>query len=109
MNKVMLVGRLVKEPELKAFEDNFLCKFTLAVNTGHINSKGEKEVDFIPVALWGKRAETFNKYMKKGNMVSISGKLKIRNFEVDGNRKYVTEVVAENFQFLEWNNKNEMV
>lgn len=104
MNKVLLVGRLVRDPELKHLESNGknLCNFTIAVNRNYTNSKGEKEADFIPVVVWGKFAETVSIYMKKGSLISVAGRLQIRNYDgKDGNKKYVTEVVGEEILFLD--------
>lgn len=111
MNKVILIGRLTKDPELKEIKDGStqFCKFSLAVNNGHINENGERDVDFIPVIIWGKQAIVFANYMKKGSLVSITGKLKIRSFEdSENNRKYFSEVLTEEFQFLESKNKREI-
>lgn len=111
MNKVILIGRLTKDPELKEVKDGTtqFCKFSLAVNTGHIFENGEKEVDFIPVIIWGKQAIVFSKYMKKGNLVSITGKLKVRSYEdSENNKKYFSEVLTEEFQFLENKSKKEI-
>lgn len=104
MNKVLLVGRLVRDPELKHIEmsGRNLCSFTIAVNRNFINSRGEKEADFIPVIVWGKVAEAVSSYMKKGSLISVSGRLQLRNYESkDGNKKYVTEVVGEEILFLD--------
>lgn len=104
MNKVLLVGRLVKDPELKHIESNGreLSNFTIAVNRNFVNSKGEREADFVPVVVWGKTAELVCNYMKKGRLISISGRLQIRSYETkEGNKKYVTEVVGEEVLFLD--------
>lgn len=111
MNKVILIGRLTRDPELKEIKDGStqFCKFSLAVNNGYINENGEKDVDFIPVIIWGKQANVFANYMRKGNLVSISGKLKIRSYEdSDKNKRYFSEVITEEFQFLESKNKKEI-
>ena len=104
MNKVLLVGRLVKDPELRTIEVNGrkVCNFTLAVSRGFINSNGEKEADFIPIVVWGKIAENVAEYMKKGRLVSVTGRLQIRSFETkEGIKKYITEVVGEQVLFLD--------
>lgn len=104
MNKVLLVGRLVRDPELKHIESNGkeVSNFTIAVNRNFVNSKGEREADFVPVVVWGKTAELVCNYMKKGRLISISGRLQIRSYETkEGNKKYVTEVVGEEVLFLD--------
>ncbi|WP_010240982.1 single-stranded DNA-binding protein [Clostridium arbusti] len=104
MNKILLVGRLVKDPELKHIESNGkeVCNFTIAVNRNYVNAKGEREADFVPVVVWGKTAELVCNYMKKGRLLSVSGRLQIRNYEdKEGNKKYVSEVVGEEVLFLD--------
>ncbi|MFT8314146.1 MAG: single-stranded DNA-binding protein [Clostridium sp.] len=104
MNKVLLVGRLVRDPELKHIESNGkeVSNFTIAVNRNFVNSKGEREADFVPVVVWGKTAELVCNYMKKGRLISISGRLQIRSYDTkEGNKKYVTEVVGEEVLFLD--------
>lgn len=104
MNKVVLVGRLTRDPDTKTIDENgkVVTRFTLAVNRRFKNAGGEREADFIPIVLWGRRAEIVSEYMTKGRMISISGRLQTRSYEdKDGNRKYVTEVVADDFQFVD--------
>jgi single-strand DNA-binding protein len=109
MNKVMLVGRIVRDLELKEIgEDKVLViNFTVAVNTGMNNSTGEKIVDFLPVSAWNKNAENLFKYSGKGHLVSIIGNLRIRSYKnAEGQTRYIPEVRAERIQFLD-SNKNE--
>lgn len=109
MNRIVLVGRLVKDPETKITEESgkVLTRIVLAVDRTFKNSNGEREVDFIPVILWGRRAEVISTYMKKGRLISVAGRLQIRKYEdQEGNNKYITEVVADEFQFLD-SNKSE--
>lgn len=104
MNKVLLVGRLVRDPELKHMENSGknLCNFTIAVNRNYTNSLGEKEADFIPVVVWGKIAEVVSNYMKKGRLISVSGRLQIRSYEgKEGSKRFITEVVGEEVLFLD--------
>lgn len=111
MNKVILIGRLTKDPELKETKDGTLqfCKFILAVNNGHVKENGEKDVDFIPVVVWGKQAVYFSTYMKKGSLLSITGRLKIRSYEdSENNKKYSTDVIAYEIQFLANKSKKEI-
>lgn len=110
MNKIILIGRMTKDPEIKHLEevDKYICNFTVAVNRRIKNSNGTFDADFIPVTVWGKTAENTAKYMKKGSLVSVVGRLQIRSYNnKDGIKKYVTEVVGEEVQFLEY--KKEIV
>ena len=104
MNKVTLIGRLTKDPELKytAGNGNAVASFTLAVDRRFANKDGQREADFVPIVVWGKPAETIANYMSKGKLLAVSGRLQVRSYEAkDGTKRYVTEVVAEDFQFLE--------
>lgn len=103
MNKIILLGRLVKDPELRTFEngEKVYTKFTVAVDRNYKLVDGTIRADFIPVALWGKQAEVVCKYFKKGNCISLSGRLSTGSYEdKDGNKKYVVEVIAEDFRFV---------
>ncbi|MFL0250366.1 single-stranded DNA-binding protein [Clostridium neuense] len=104
MNKILLIGRMTREPEIKRIEeiDKVKCNFTIAVNRKVKNSEGIFEADFIPVVVWGKIAESVAKYMKKGSLISVIGRLQVRSYnDKDNNKKYVSEVVGEEVQFLE--------
>lgn len=104
MNKVELVGRMVKDPELKCIEDTDkkVCNFTIAVNRNFTNSNGEREADYIPIVVWGKTAENLCNYIKKGKLISVIGRLQIKRYESkDGTRRYISEVVGEEVSFLE--------
>lgn len=102
MNKVFLIGHLVKDPELRYTSSNIpVTSFTLAVNRNFINQNGEKEVDFINIVAWKKQAENIHKYCFKGSRVSIEGRIQIRNYEdQNGQKRYVSEVALENIEFL---------
>ncbi len=103
MNKVFLVGRLTKDPELKYLSDNTaVANFTIAINRIFANQSGEKQADFINIVVWRKQAENVKKYVTKGSLVGIDGRIQTRNYEnKEGTKVYVTEVIAENVQFLE--------
>jgi len=103
INKVMLIGRLTKDPELKTTTSNIsVTNFTLAVDRNFSNQQGEREADFIPVVTWRKLAETCHKYLSKGRLVAVAGRLQTRSYEAsDGTKRYITEVVADEIQFLE--------
>ncbi|NLB21138.1 MAG: single-stranded DNA-binding protein [Clostridium sp.] len=109
MNKVVLIGRLTKDPELKYTPGSgtAVTTITLAVDR-RFSKDGQREADFIPVVIWGKSAESTAQYMGKGKLLGVSGRIQTRSYEAkDGGRRYVTEVVAEEIKFLEWGNKNE--
>lgn len=108
MNKVILIGRLTKDPDLKFIPGSgtATCNFTLAVDR-RFKKEGQQEADFIPIVVWGKQAENTANYMSKGGLLAISGRIQTRNYDAkDGTKRYVTEVVADEVQFLEWNGNN---
>ena len=102
MNKIILLGRLTKDPEVRYTPTNkVVAQFTLAVDRPYSKDK-QREADFIPVVIWGKQAETCGNYLSKGQRALVEGRLQIRNYEAkDGQKKYVTEVIAERFEFIE--------
>ncbi|MBO9131352.1 single-stranded DNA-binding protein [Bacillus sp. 165] len=108
MNRVLLVGRLTKDPELRYTPGGAaVATFTLAVNRAFTNQQGEREADFINCVVWRKPAENVANYLKKGSLAGVDGRLQTRNYEgQDGKRVYVTEVVAESVQFLESRGNN---
>jgi single-strand DNA-binding protein len=103
MNRVILVGRLTKDPELRYTPSGAaVATFTLAVNRTFTNQQGEREADFINVVVWRRQAENAANFLGKGSLAGVDGKLQSRSYEgQDGRRVYVTEVVAESVQFLE--------
>ena len=103
INRVVLVGRLTRDPELKYTSGgNAVAQFAVAVNRTFTNSKGEREADFINCVIWRKAAENFANLVHKGSLIGIDGRLQTRNYEnQQGNRVYVTEVVVDNFSLLE--------
>lgn len=103
INNVVLIGRLTRDVDLRHTPQNqAVGQFTLSVNRNFKNQKGEYDADFINCVIWGKSAENFANWVKKGNLVGITGRVQTRNYEGrDGKRVYVTEVVAESFQLLE--------
>lgn len=103
INRVVLVGRLTKDPELKYTQSGIaVCRFTLAVNRPFRNQQGENEADFINCVAWRKQAENTANFLKKGSLTGIDGRIQTSNFEGrDGNRVFMTEVVADSVQFLE--------
>jgi single-strand DNA-binding protein len=103
MNKVILLGRLVRDPEVKyTTTGKVVAQFNIAVDRPFTNQSGEREADFIPVVLWGKTAETAGNNLRKGQRVLVEGRLQVRSYEAkDGSKRWVTEVVAEHFEFIE--------
>lgn len=103
MNRVVLVGRLTKDPDLRYTPAGAaVATFTLAVNRPFKNGQGEQEADFINCVVWRKPAENVANFLKKGSMAGVDGRVQTRNYEGnDGKRVYVTEIVAESVQFLE--------
>ena len=107
MNKVVLVGRLTKDPELKFSQGKgtAIVTFTLAVNR-KFKREGQPDADFIPVVLFGKTAEATANYSAKGKLVSVSGSIQTESYEAkDGTRRYVTKILGEEIDFLEWASK----
>nr|AIW54622.1 single-stranded binding protein [Clostridium botulinum]AIW54741.1 single-stranded binding protein [Clostridium botulinum]AIW54810.1 single-stranded binding protein [Clostridium botulinum]AIW54871.1 single-stranded binding protein [Clostridium botulinum] len=109
MNKVVLIGRLTKDPELKFTPGAGTAVTTLTLAVDKYNSKsGQKEADFVPVVVWGKQAESTANYMSKGSQMAISGRIQTKNYEAkDGTKRYVTEVVATEVQFLSKSNASD--
>lgn len=109
INNVVLVGRVVRDPELKYTAQNVASvSFTLAVNRPFKNSQGQREADFINVVIWRKQAELFAQYVKKGSQIGVVGRISTRNYEKqDGTRVYVTEVIADSFQMLDTRQQGE--
>lgn len=103
INNVCLVGRLTKDAELRYTPSNqAVATFTLAVNRNFKNQNGEREADFINCVIWRQQAENLANWAKKGALIGITGRIQTRSYEnQQGQRVYVTEVVAETFQLLE--------
>lgn len=102
MNKVELLGRLTKDPEIRYTQSNTpVASFTLAVNR-RFAKEGEQQADFINIVAWNKTAEFCGKYFKKGSQIALVGRIQTRNWEDDnGQKRYATEVVAEEVYFAD--------
>ena len=102
MNKVFLIGRLTRDPELRYTGSNTpVATFSIAINRNFTNSAGEREADFINIVVWRKQAENVKNYLQQGSQVAIDGRIQTRNYEdKEGQKRYVTEVVADNVEFL---------
>ncbi|CAJ1317295.1 Single-stranded DNA-binding protein [Paenibacillus nuruki] len=105
LNRVILIGRLTKDPELRYTPAGVaVTQFTLAVDRPFTSQGGEREADFIPVVTWRQLAETCANYLRKGRLTAVEGRIQVRNYENnEGKRVYVTEVIADNVRFLESN------
>lgn len=101
MNRICLIGRLVRDPELRITSNGInVTTFTLAIDRDYKNAQGEKETDFVMIQVWRKLAELCANYLSKGKMAAVDGKLRIESYEKDGERKTVAKVVADNVRFL---------
>lgn len=102
MNRVELIGRITRDPELRYTSSNIATtRFTLAVNRPFQGQNGEQGTDFINVVVWRKQAENVSKYVSKGSLVAVEGRIQTGSYERDGQRVYTTDVVADSVQFLE--------
>jgi len=102
MNKVCLIGRITRDPELRYTSSNIATvRFTLAVNRTFQNQNGERDADFINVVAWRNQAENIKKFVTKGSLLAVEGRIQTGSYEKDGQRIYTTDVVADNVQFLE--------
>lgn len=103
MNKIILLGRLTRDPEVRyTSTGKVVCQFTLAVDRPFANQEGQREADFIPVVIWGKQGETCGNYLTKGQRTLVEGRLQIRSYNAkDGGKRWITEVIADHFEFIE--------
>lgn len=102
MNKVVLIGRLTRDPELRYTGNNTpVATFSLAVNRPFSNQQGEREADFINIVVWRKQAENVKNYLTQGSQCAVEGRIQTRNYDdQNGQKRYVTEVIADNVEFL---------
>ena len=102
MNKVFLIGRLTRDPELRYTGNNTaVASFALAVQRNFANQQGEREADFFNITVWRKQAENVKNYLTQGSQVAIEGRLQTRTYDdANGQKRYVTEVVADNVEFI---------
>jgi len=108
MNKIILFGRLTRDPEVRVTpSDKTVCTFTLAVDRQFANQSGEREADFINIVVWGKAAELCGNSLAKGHRLLVEGRLQIRNYIAkNGEKRYVTEVIANSVKFIERRDSN---
>jgi single-strand DNA-binding protein len=108
MNRVILVGRITKDPEVKSTQSNIpVVTFTLAVNRQFSDQSGEKQADFIQCVVWRKQAENLARFVKKGALLGVEGRIQTRQYEAENGTRYVTEVVCDSVQFLESKGSNQ--
>lgn len=108
LNKIVLIGRLTKDPDLKYTQSGIaVARFTLAVDRGFKGQDGEKQTDFIPITVWRGAAENCAKYLAKDRLVAVAGRIQTGSYDKDGQRHYTTDVVADEVKFLEWGNKGQ--
>lgn len=108
INRAVLLGRLTKDPELRYTSSGIaVATFTLAIDRRTTNQQGEKETDFIPVVAWRQLGELVANYLKKGQQAAVEGRIQVRNYDnKEGRKVYVTEIIADNVQFLGGGNGN---
>src|SRR5690606_9594332 len=103
LNSVILIGRLVRDPDMRyTATGKGVCGFTLAVDRPFANQDGEREADFLDVVAWGKLAETCANHLSKGRLVAVSGRIQTRSYkDKAGNKRRAWEIVAESVRFLD--------
>lgn len=109
LNKCVLIGRLCADVELRYTQGGIaVANFTLAVDRGFKSQDGEKQTDFIPIVVWRTQAENCAKYLAKGRLVAVAGRIETGSYEAqDGSRRYTTDVVADEIKFLDWADKGQ--
>lgn len=110
MNIAILIGRLTRDPELRYVPSTgkAVANFSIAVDRTYTSKTGEKMTDFFNIVVWGKTAENCANYLAKGRLVAVKGSIENRSYETqNGEKRYITEIVAENVQFLEWGDRNQ--
>lgn len=105
INRVILVGRITKDPELKVTQSNIsFVRFTLAVNRQFADQSGERQADFIQCIVWRKQADNLAQYIRKGALLGVEGRIQTSTYETDNGTRYSTDVVCDSVQFLESKN-----
>jgi single-strand DNA-binding protein len=102
MNKVILIGNLASDVESRTTSSGIAnCTFRLAVQRRFANANGQREADFLPIVCWRQTAELCSRYLLKGRKVAVEGSIQTRSYDAqDGTKRYVTEIIAENVEFL---------
>lgn len=109
MNKVILIGNLTRDPELQTTNSGVsVCRFSLAITRRFANSEGERDADFINVVVWRNQAEICHKYLKKGSKCAVVGRIQTSSYDApDGSKRYTTDVVADEIEFVGSRNNGE--
>ncbi len=109
MNKVVLIGNLTRDPELQTTNGGVsVCRFSLAVTRRFANAEGERDADFINIVVWRNQAENCHKYLKKGSKCAVIGRIQTSSYDApDGSKRYTTDVVADEVEFISTRNGNE--
>lgn len=103
LNRIILIGRLTADPQLRYTQSGTaVANFRIAVDRARPNQQGEREADFIDIVAWQRLAETCANNLNKGRLVAVEGRLQIRDYEYEGQKRRTAEVVAENVRFLDW-------
>lgn len=107
LNKVILIGRLTKDPEIRVTTNGTnVATFTLAVNRNYVSQNGQRDADFINCVAYRKLAEIVGRYVTKGQLISVEGRIQTRSYDAqDGSKRYVTEIICDNVVFLESRNQ----
>ena len=102
MNKAFLIGNLTRDPELRTLPSGVsVCTFTIAINRKFVNQQGVREADFLNIVAWRQLGETCARYLSKGRKVGVTGSIQTRSYDAqDGSKRYVTEIVADDVEFL---------
>ena len=101
MNKVFLIGNLTRDPELSTTPSGVsVCRFSIAVNRSFASQDGTRETDFFNITVWRSQAENCSRFLKKGNKVAVVGSLQNRSYEVDGQKRFATDIIANEVEFL---------
>ena len=110
MNKCILIGNLTKDPELTTTSNGVaVCRFSIAVSRRYANSDGERETDFLNIVVWRSLGENCHKFLKKGSKVGVVGNIQSRSYDAtDGSKRYITEIVAEEVEFLSTKSSDEV-
>lgn len=105
-NNVTIVGRSVKDAEVKDVGEKARAQLTIAVDRPYKDSDGKHPTDFLNIVAWGKLAEICGDYIKKGCLVLVNGRIQSRSYTIDGETKWITEIVAESVNVLEYKTEN---
>lgn len=107
MNKVVEIGHMACDPELRQTgTGKAVCTFRIAVQRRHANAQGVREADFFPVVAWQQTAELVHRYLKKGDRCAVHGSLQTRSYDKDGEKRYITEIIADEVEFLTFRPKD---